>query len=61
MSPRKIEFIRKIIIITVILYAVFPDLFIGPFDDVLFIIMGSVAYYALGVAKDRSNYAYQSQ
>ena len=56
MDSRKINTFRKIIIIAVILYGVCPDLFVGPFDDLLLIAMGITAYWALGLALPKQAY-----
>ncbi|SCW53801.1 hypothetical protein SAMN02910456_01735 [Ruminococcaceae bacterium YRB3002] len=58
MNPRKIELFRKLIIVAVILYGVCPDLFPGPVDDLMVIIMGVVAYISLGAAKNSAEEHY---
>ena len=56
MDSRKINIIRKIIVVAVVIYGVCPDLFIGPIDDLMVIVLGITAYWALGLALPKTVY-----
>ncbi|MCR5061029.1 MAG: hypothetical protein K6A80_08380 [Saccharofermentans sp.] len=48
MEIKKYQNIKTIIIAGVILYALFPDIFPGPIDDSLVILIGVIAGFVLG-------------
>lgn len=51
MDPHKIDLIRKLLVLAILIYGVSPDPVLGPFDDVLVIIAGVIIFYALGSYK----------
>ena len=56
MNERKIKFIRTVIIIAVLLYGICPDMFIGPFDDLMVLLTGVAAYWAMGFMLPQKSY-----
>lgn len=52
-NKSSISKIQKIILISVALYVVLPDLFIGPVDDTVITLVAGIAELVLGFAKSR--------